>query len=104
VTYEVFIDVRHHDRHCEDWEKTLSRAFKLGGDEGDDEGRHHVTYALRDFADSLDGNGYTYTEREVQDLIAQAIYDDREARVSLRTPEQHATYLLDRFNNPHRTP
>lgn len=51
-TYEVYIDVRHHPRHLDDWEKRERTAFKLT-DTGDKIGM--VANALRAFADELEG-------------------------------------------------
>lgn len=50
-TYEVYVDVRHHPRHLDDWEKRESTAFKLV-DTGDKISM--VANALRAFADELE--------------------------------------------------
>lgn len=58
MSYEVYIDVRHHPKHCDDWERKLARAYKLAnvsdkqGDFPTEEAA--VAYALRCFADELD--------------------------------------------------
>lgn len=58
MSYEVYIDVRHHPKHCDDWERKESYCYKLA-DVGDREGMFPteeaaVAYALREFADRLD--------------------------------------------------
>jgi hypothetical protein len=50
-SYEVYLDVRHHPRYNEDWEKKESTAFKLV-DTGDPLAM--VADALRSFADDID--------------------------------------------------
>lgn len=55
MSYEVYIDITHHPKHCDDFEKKISRCWKLGDrpELGDDEGKALVAYALRDLADEL---------------------------------------------------
>lgn len=50
-SYEVYVDVRHHPRHNEDWEKRESTAFRFV-DTGDP--HEMVLNALRGFADELE--------------------------------------------------
>lgn len=50
-SYEVYVDVRHHPKHCDDWEERESTAFKFA-DTGDP--REMVLNALRGFADDLE--------------------------------------------------
>lgn len=52
-SYEVYIDVRHHPRHNEDWERRESTAFKFG-DVPDQDELVYVVNGLRAFADQLD--------------------------------------------------
>lgn len=58
MSYEVFIDVRHHPRHLEDWEQRLSDCGKFSlpdnADPTDAERMRTVVGALRDMADTYD--------------------------------------------------
>lgn len=58
MTYEVYIDVRHHPRHADEWEETERTAFKLL-----DTGAplEMVADCLRGFADELDPRVSTAT-------------------------------------------
>lgn len=49
-TYEIYITVRHHKRHLDDWEERESTAFKLM-DTGDPQ--QMVIDALHSFAEDL---------------------------------------------------
>lgn len=50
-SYEVYIDVRHHPRHLDEWEQRESTAFKLVDNK---EPLEHVADALRTFANQID--------------------------------------------------
>ena len=51
MTYEVYINVRHHPRHCDEWEEKESTAFKLADY---DHPLRMVANCLRDFADEIE--------------------------------------------------
>jgi hypothetical protein len=58
VSYEVYIDVRHHPRHLEDWEQTISDCGKFSKPDTADptpaERMRTVCAALESMADHLD--------------------------------------------------
>jgi hypothetical protein len=54
VTYEVYIDVRHHPRHLDHDEQVERTAFKLGDY---DKPLKMVADCLREFADELEKRG-----------------------------------------------
>jgi hypothetical protein len=51
VSYEVYIDVRHHPKHNEDYEQRESTCFKFSDGK---EPLEHVVNGLREFADAID--------------------------------------------------
>lgn len=58
MSYEVYIDVRHHPRHLEDFERHLSTCAKLSEPRGSDPSEYErvraVVGMLRAWADQLD--------------------------------------------------
>lgn len=62
-TYEVYIEVRHHPRHLDDWEQRQSTAFKLV-----DTGRpaDMVASSLRAFADELERDHFNAAYRDAE--------------------------------------
>lgn len=52
MSYEVYIDIIHHKKHCDDYEEKLTTAFKLV-----DTGKPNemVADALRRFANEIEG-------------------------------------------------
>ena len=58
MSYEVYIDVRHHPRHLDEWEQKLTDAGKFvepeGTDPSDADRMRTVVAALRDMADKYD--------------------------------------------------
>ncbi len=58
MSYEVYIDVRHHPRHLDDWAQRLTTGDKLaepqGTDPSEEDRMRAVAGSLRDFADRID--------------------------------------------------
>lgn len=52
VSYEVYVDVRHHPRHLEDWERRESSADRFVWEDGQDH-MPLVASSLRGLADRL---------------------------------------------------
>ena len=52
MSYEVYITVEHHPRHCDDWAEKESTAFKFADGPTP---KDLVVQALRMFADELEG-------------------------------------------------
>ncbi len=53
MSYEVYIDVRHHPKHCDDYEERESTCFKFA-DQYEHDRLMYVVNGLREFADSID--------------------------------------------------
>lgn len=57
MSYEVYIDVRHHPRHCDEYEHVLTDAARLSEPQGTDptqaERMDAVASALRALADRV---------------------------------------------------
>jgi hypothetical protein len=62
MSYEVYIDVRHHPRHLEDWEQRVTDCGKFsqpeGADPSDAERMRSVVGALREMADTYDPDAF----------------------------------------------
>lgn len=58
MSYEVYVDVRHHPRHLEDWERKLSTADRWtepkDAEPSDAERMRAVCNSLREMADAYD--------------------------------------------------
>jgi hypothetical protein len=52
MSYEVYVDVRHHPRHLDEWEKRESNAGRYPWTEGEDP-MPLVAACLRELADRL---------------------------------------------------
>jgi len=79
-TYEVYIDVRHHKRHLDDWEERESTALKLV-DTGDP--HQMVLDALRGFADELEAKWAREAEQKAAEqrrADARAAWEERRGR------------------------
>lgn len=53
MSYEVYVDVRHHPRHLDEWEQRITDCTRVGWEEGQP-WEPIVAGLLRSMADKLD--------------------------------------------------